>query len=277
MAENPKPDLAARLRAATSAFVQRHEVRARPLAKKVQDENWTVFAFGGVPRGLVQQGARYTPRDLDLVFSDHHFERFAACFHAAIVRRTRFGGLHLLLNGLEIDAWPLSATWAFREGLVAEVSFARLPATTFLNYDGIVIQFATRRGQARVVHASGLEETMRRGALDLELLANPFPALCVVRSLRLAAENQLPLTPRLAQFCLNELSHRNPREFIAAQDAHYGWLAFDEAALRRIRRRLEQHLDQLPLFDFPLVRQSLRWERGSPLLREEARDSWEPS
>ena len=263
MADRGKPALVERLRAAASDFVHKHEVRARSLAAEAREKRWLVFAFGGVPRGLDADGGRYVPRDLDLVFQDSHFDEFAKVFAKQTVRSTRFGGLHLLLNGLEIDAWPLSRTWAFREGLISEVSFERLPETTFLNLDGIVLEFATRPGRARRVYAQGFEKTQKRGALDIELEPNPFPALCVVRSLRLSVERQLPITPRLAGYCWTQLVRREPAEFIASQMSHYGAIRFDQPALSRIRQRLERHLEASPLFDFALVQQSQFWERST--------------
>lgn len=260
MAENSRPTLASRLRAAASDFVQQHETRARPLAEKARERDWSVFVFGGVPRGLAESGGRYIPRDLDLVFDDAAFECFASEFASSITRRTRFGGLHLCLNGLQVDAWPLSATWAFREKLVAQASFSNLPKTTFLNCDGIVLQFATRRGQARAVYAQGLEKAEKRGALDIELRANPFPALCVVRSLRMASNRLLPLAPQLAEYCWRELAAHDLADFVDVQSSHYGSVSFTESSLRRIRARLERHLDRMPLFDFHVTRQQQLWE-----------------
>ena len=262
MADHVQSDLVERLRAVASDFVQRREFRARRLADMARKRGWMIFAFGGVPRGLDAHGGRYIPRDLDLVFDDSHFEEFAHFFSSEIRRRTRFGGLHLFLNGLEVDAWPRSTTWAFREGLVDGASFARLPETTFLNYDGVVLQFATRPGQARRVYAEGLEKTKKRGALDIELEPNPFPALCVVRSLRLSAGHQLPITPRLAHYCWSELATRNLDEFVRAQESHYGVVQFDQGTLSRVRRKLEAHLESSPLFDFALVSQPDFWDRG---------------
>lgn len=262
MAENPRPCLAPRLRAAASEFVQQHEFRARPLAEKARDKGWSVFAFGGVPRGLFEAGARYIPRDLDLVFDDASFDEFAVIYSSNITRRTRFGGLHMLLNGLDVDAWPLSATWAFREGLVKSPSFAKLPQTAFLNCDGVVVQFATRRGQAREVYAQGLEKLQRRGALDIELLPNPFPALCVVRTLRMARARQLPLSSRLAEYCWDQLTKHDLNEFVATQMSHYGSIAFPESSLRNIRNRLNRHLSETPLFNFHIVRQRYLWDES---------------
>jgi hypothetical protein len=259
----PRPSLIARIRAAASDFVQRHERRVRPIAEAARANGWMIFAFGGVPRGLADRGARYVPRDVDIVLADDSFGPFAETFKSEITRRTRFGGIHLVLNGLEIDAWPLSSTWAFREGLVSEKSFGTLPETTFLNCDGIVVQFATRQGQAREVYATGLEETSRRGALDIKLEPNPYPTLCVVRSLRMAEQRELPFTPKLAYYCWNELSKRSHGEFVQIQESHYGTVYYSEEKLKRIVDRLDRHLEKDPLFDFHLVRQHQLWERVS--------------
>ena len=252
--------LVSRLRAVASDFVQQHESRVRLLTCRARERRWSIFAFGGVPRGLVEHGARYIPRDLDLVFDDESFEEFSREFSQQITRRTRFGGLHLSLSGLDVDAWPLSATWAFREKLVTRISFERLPETTFLNLDGIVIQFATSQGRARAVYASGLEKVRKSRALDIELLPNPYPALCVIRSIRLADARLLPLAPRLAHYCLQELSTRKLSEFVEIQTSHYNSLFYSENALRRIRLELERHFNQTPLFNFSIVSQGNFWE-----------------
>src|ERR1041385_2040601 len=95
----------------------------------MRERGWTAYAFGGTPRGVFDNGKRYRPRDLDLVFDNDHFQFFESSFEQHILRRNRFGGLHLRVDKLVIDAWPLSATWAFREGLVSGPSFANLPKT----------------------------------------------------------------------------------------------------------------------------------------------------
>lgn len=249
-----------RLRAFASDFVQQHESRVRSLTKRARELDWSIFAFGGVPRGLVEYGARYIPRDLDLVFDDASFEEFTREFSEKVTRRTRFGGLHLFLSGLNVDAWPLSATWAFREKLVKQVNFESLPKTTFLNLDGIVIQFATSQGRARAVYASGLEKAKESKTLDIELLPNPFPPLCVIRAIRLADARLLPLAPRLAEYCFQELSNRDLSEFVDTQISHYKSLFYTVDSLKRIRLQLEKHINQTPLFSFFVSSQGHFWE-----------------
>ena len=100
-------------------------------------------------------GGRSEFRDFDLVFSDASFEAFKQHFERCIVKKNRFGGIKLRIDAFEIDAWPLSMTWAFRQALVADTSFANLPKTTSLKVDSIVVELVPRRGRPRRTTKTG--------------------------------------------------------------------------------------------------------------------------
>src|SRR5437867_2503434 len=55
------------------------------------------FLFGGTLRDLLAFGT--LPRDLDIVVRTSNLERFARDFERYLVRRTRFGGLHFVVDG----------------------------------------------------------------------------------------------------------------------------------------------------------------------------------
>jgi hypothetical protein len=120
----------------------------RGVIQQFRRSGWNAFLFGGTPRGVFDKGTKYSPRDLDIVIEDRAFAAFASVYGANIQRQTRFGGLKLSFHGVHVDAWPLSQTWAFREGLVQEVSFEALPRTTFLNIDEIAVELSPGRGKA---------------------------------------------------------------------------------------------------------------------------------
>src|SRR6266481_4621924 len=133
---NPGESIECKLRRRFTEFVSRRNAAVRSLADtldKLRMRGWTAFLFGGIPRGILDDGNRYRPRDLDLVFDDEHFDYFESAFEHCVERKNSYGGLRLNIQGMAVDAWRLSATWAFREGLVQQASFERLPYTTFLN------------------------------------------------------------------------------------------------------------------------------------------------
>lgn len=259
MADAQRSQRLARLRAATSRYLRQREVRAASLVRTVSESGWVAYLFGGVPRGLDRQGPSYVARDLDLVFRDDHFEAFQRSFSRSVVRQTRFGGVHLNVEGLEIDAWPLSSTWAFRERHVLYASFESLPKTTFLNADGIVVEFGPRPGHPRRIYRDGLDKLEDSQELEIELEANPFPALCVVRSLKLSSDWQIPMGARLVEYCLKTMATLPLEAFLEVQTRHYGSVYFDATRLAGLARGMDQHLSQHPTGGFPVRLQQEFW------------------
>lgn len=218
-----------------------------------RSRGWTVFAFGGAPRGVYDNGNRYSPRDIDLVFDDEHFEYFESAFGNYVLRRNSYGGLRLKVKGLMMDAWPLSATWAFREGHIASPSFESLPSTTFLNIDGIVIEVVPAKGKSRRIYECGFFTGWRERTLDINLRKNPHPGICVARTLHIASRFNFQLSYRLAVYLWEMLRHLSLSALETAQTKHYGKVEFAAPVLLRLRNRLERHLDsnaQGPIWPF---------------------------
>lgn len=224
------------------------------IARQFRSRGWTVYAFGGTPRGVHDTGSIYRPRDLDLVFEDDHFEHFASAYEKFIQRKNSFGGIKLKYHNIVIDAWPLSATWAFREGLVPNPSWESLPATTFLNVDGIIIEFAPKVLKRRKVHECGFFEGWNFKTLDINLERNPLPSICVARTLTISKNFGFVISPRLALYLYEMLEKISPFYIEKAQKKHYGQVRFDIHDLRRIKEQIQNYLyaDTIkPLVLFP--------------------------
>jgi hypothetical protein len=268
MARSGRQDPVQTLRSRFAEFVGH---RGSPLddllaiVRLVRERGWTVFAFGGVPRGVFDVGRLYHPRDLDLVVEDEHFANFEAAFAKHVARRNRFGGLNLRVGNLAVDAWPLRATWAFREGHISTASFASLPKTTFLNVDAVVIEVAARKGKSRRLYEAGFFRSWQDQTLDVNLVPNPFPALCLVRALHIARRYGFKISSRLG-FHLWELLHNIPsRELFEAQLTHYGRIDFDIPSLRNIQDKLSDQLSlstSSPVALFPV--RAAQMEFGFP-------------
>ena len=279
--ENLKPDRV--LRQLFSQFVSRREARLTTLmdtVRIVRERGWTAFAFGGTPRGVFDNGRHYRPRDLDLVFDDEHFSFFESAFERHVLKRNRFGGLHLRIENLVIDAWPLSKTWAFREGLVQKATFENLPKTTFLNIDGIIIEVAPQRGKPRQIHEAGFFTAWQNKTLDINLRENPFPALCVVRTLQLSLRFGFRLSRRLAMYLSEAMNSLSLAELESTQLSHYGRVEFSTQMLQGIHDCLRRHLATVGLFPlalFPVRPDQLelpvRTNRSSDLRGEDAQGS----
>lgn len=247
------PTIRAQLRKSFSDFLTRQREAAGALRDVVREHKWKAFVFGGTPRGILEDGPSYRPRDLDLVFDDAHFEEFVSMFSRNVTRRTRFGGVHLRMMNLEVDAWPLSSTWAFREGLIRDVSFEALPRTTFFNADAIVISL-TPQPRAREFYEAGFQRAWEEGLLDINLEQNPFPALCVVRAFRLASSFRFYFSPRLVEYLAKNFQTLSNEELTNVQESHYGTVHFSPPRLMQLRQSTISHwlkTPLLPLQPFP--------------------------
>lgn len=241
-----------------------HMRSLRETVQIVRKRGWEVFVFGGVPRGIFDRSRHYFPRDLDLVFKDEDFLSFESAFAQHIERRNRFGGLNLRIGSLVINAWPLSATWAFREGLVQGESFENLPKTTFLNLDGVVVELAPRAGNRRRVYEHGFFTAWHDLTLDITLIENPFPALCAVRTLHLAQRFGFRVSHQLGKYLRDVVGKVPMLELQKAQVSHYGRMEFDFADLLRIFNKIERELSkggQTPLVLFPVRPRQMELQR----------------
>lgn len=254
-----------KLRSRFADFISRRGGRMATLMETIstmRSRGWTAFAFGGIPRGVFENGRKYRPRDFDLVFDDEHFSSFESAFEHYIVRHNSYGGLRLNVKGLAIDAWPLSKTWAFREGWRGEPSFQKLPSTTFLNVDGIVVEVTPSKGKQRRVYENGFFQGWKEKTLDINLQANPYPSICVVRTLRMSKEFEFCLSRRLAYYVWEMLNRIAMPVFQRAQLNHYGVVDFDSVALRAIQKKLEKYLEGgslFPMTPFPVRPEQLEF------------------
>jgi len=249
-------DLEAELRKNFKAFLRSQGSPITPLwdaLNLLRSKDWTAFSFGGVPRGILEVKTKYRPRDLDLVFDDKAFSEFEEAFASTIQRRNSYGGLKLKFNGLDIDAWPLSATWAFRHGLVKDVSFRTLPHTTFLNIDGIVIEANPKKGKARRIYEAGFFDGWINNILDINLIENPHPEICFARTLHISKRFGFKISHRLAKYLWEIFESSSIIELQEAEKKHYGGQQFSGSELLEIFKKLEKELDHtlFPVQLFP--------------------------
>lgn len=225
------------LRRRLSSFVARAYPWHRAIStilQRARVRGWTIFVFGGTLRDLVALSPAVAPRDLDLVVSGASSEALQAAFADELLRVTRFGGLHLHLHKLPVDIWPLESTWAFRERLVPGGDFADLPRTTFLNVEAVAAELDTTPGRRRRIYHQAFFSGIQERMLEINLEHNPYPGLCVVRSLITARRLQFSLGPRLARFIAHHGTLLPMEELEAIQLSHYGRIRLDRDHLQRL-------------------------------------------
>jgi hypothetical protein len=212
------------LRQRVSRFLGRRSRLKAPLVEallRIADMGLPAVIFGGALRDLMLVGPTAEPRDVDIVVDGASTQELEKIYSDLMVRRTRFGGLHLNAKGWMIDVWPLSETWAFREHRAGNRDFEALPRTTFLNIEGITIDLKAQK-KPRRVHSSGFFEAVRNEVLDINLEENPFPELALIRTLITASKLHYSLSTRLAKYVLHYADRTPFEELTSIQLSHYG-------------------------------------------------------
>jgi hypothetical protein len=174
-----------------------------------------LFLFGGWVRDVLLYGPNASPRDVDLVIGGTTVGELEAVLSPHVDRRTRFGGLQLVVEGTPIDIWPLETTWAFRAQGNRSPTFADLPKTTFLNVEAIALELDEVTGRTGRLYTCGFFEGIRDRVLDINYEANPSPPLCVARSLNLAVKLDYQLGTRLREYILRQLLSTSLEDVVA--------------------------------------------------------------
>lgn len=237
---------ASRLLDRFSAFVCRPTRRRSTLVdvlSRFRRQPWHIHVFGGTIRDISIYGPGIVPRDIDLVASNCSIDDIAAEFEPYVQRRTRFGGLNLLVDGWKIDVWPLQDTWAFRSGVVEHCSFAKLPYTTFLNIEAVAIELDVERGYGRSLQDGGFLDSLKRRVLDLNLVENPYPLLCVARSLVMATGIRFQVGVPLARYIYEHTRQVTASDIVEVQREHYGYPRIDMIGIQRCLDLVRWHVE----------------------------------
>lgn len=253
-----------------SDFLNR-SVRSRaPLQRVLQQfrlKGWHTYVFGGTIRDLALTGISAVPRDVDLVVYNCTAAEIEVEFQDYVQRLTRFGGLNLAIDGWKIDVWPLQETWAFRQGLVHHASFSQLPRTTFLNVEAVAVELDGETGYPRGFYQAGFVDSIQRRVLEVNLEENPFPLLCVVRSLVMAKKLEFGISPHLARYIYQHSRSYRVDDLVAVQWDHYGSARMEKGevgkSLECIYRAAELELNMpinLPSLERPKSEQlAFKW------------------
>jgi hypothetical protein len=226
MADRISEPMAAQLREKLGRFLDRRVQWKRPLLRfidTVASQKWDAVIFGGALRDLMWPKLSLVPRDIDIVVAGISLDEMQPLLRQFLVRKTRFGGLHLNVTGWECDVWPLEDTWGFKAANL-EPTFENLPLTTFLNVEAVAISLIGGRGHARTVYDHGFFRAMKDERIDINFEPNPFPLLCVVRAIITAVKLQFSLSHRLAEYISRYSTTLSEKSIAEIQQSHYGRL-----------------------------------------------------
>lgn len=216
----------------------------------LEGHGWSVTLFGGMLRDIMLNGIHQKPRDVDVVVGNVTSDHLFTVLSMHTKRRTRFGGLHLKVEGWNFDVWPLCETWAFRHDLVHSCSAENLPKTTFLNVEAIALTIPSTYGQEVQMFSHGFFEAVLEGQVEINLEENPFPALCVARSMITASKLGFKMGSRLVKYIAHYSKLLGPEEIHAAHLSHYGKNIFS--------------LQQLALW-LSIINESRRFSKTAPI------------
>lgn len=232
------------LRKRVRDFLWNKSSRRAPLLevlKRIAEQRLDAVLFGGTLRDLMSFGLSKDPRDVDVVVDGASIEQLSIIFRDVLVRKTRFGGLHLNAKGWMIDVWPLSDTWAVRERRAGAGDFEALTRTTFLNVEAVTVEL--KIGVARrKVHSSGFFEGLQSRTLDINLEENPFPELAAVRTLITAAKLQYSMSRRLATYVIHYANKTPLEQLVSVQLNHYGMARLNEDRINVWTKTLRSQL-----------------------------------
>lgn len=206
--------------------------------RDIREADARAVFFGGTLRSLLlsrlQQERLGRPRDLDIVIEGVSLEALREKFFSIIKRETRFGGFQLERMSWHFDVWPLHRTWAFLQDGMQAPRFSALPSTTFLNLEAIAIDVWPPSGRPRTIY-SGNDQFFKgiiSRTLEINREDNPFPSLCVVRALVMAASTRFAIGPRLARYLALNGPTVSDAQLEEIQLKHYGRMRYDTSTMR---------------------------------------------
>jgi len=238
---------------------------------------WRTYLVGGFLRDVVVHPHSHWPRDFDIVVEGCSWDELSRVFTDVISGHNRFGGLTLRrwteLPGqdnaapqeLDFDVWRLEDTWAVRHFALPRTiqSFVQTP---FLNIDSIAMSIGPGDDYLTVFE-HGFFDALERRYVEVNQTDNPYPILCAVRGLILAASLNFVVGPKLATFVYELAMDVALDEFVAAQVGHYGHVRSSREQLARwildLRTQLEAGRAQVRLTNEPAAEPSVPEVQGT--------------
>lgn len=226
----------------------------------IRKRKWKVALFGGEIRSLLMAkriAAIKAPRDIDLVVDGCSLESLKEAFQDILKHETRFGGLRLQRGDVLFDVWPLDRTWAFQED-GGKPSFEKLPGTTFLNMESIAVDVSCLDDDEPEVYDGNGQfyDGYLDSVVELNREANPFPELCVVRSLIIADTIGFTIGPKLSQYIAKHGNSIPDEQLRELQEKHYGKIMVAVPQLRQWIDEISKSVQHNPGARFMLFKSS---------------------
>lgn len=114
-------------------------------------------------------------------------------------QKNRFEGYYLTIGGTEFDIWTVESTWAMKKDASFDKTLEAIPRTVFLTIDAVGYRLDTKE-----IYDSGFHASVLNRRLGIIYEPNPFPFLCVSRSLCTLLKYDLLPTYNLKAYIQNQ-------------------------------------------------------------------------
>jgi hypothetical protein len=236
-------------------------------------KGWRTYLVGGFLRDVVVHPHARWPRDFDVIVEGCTSDELRSLFIDIIAGHNRFGGLTLrrstrdqydvAAQELDFDVWRLEDTWAVRHFALPH-RIEAFVQTPFLNIDSIAMSIGPGDDYLNVFE-HGFFDALKRKSIEVNQLSNPYPVLCAVRGLIMAATLNFVVGPKLAAFVYEIAANVAVEEFVAAQIDHYRHLRSSREQLEQwildVRTQLEAGQEQVRLTTNRVERKTFETER----------------
>jgi len=215
--------------------------------------NTELYVFSGILRDFLLGYNKEIPRDFDFVVHELN-KKTKRIISKYLVRQTQFGGYKCQINNKDIDIWAIQDTWAIKKYRPFYLQ-NYLPLTAFFNITAAVYCLNTNK---LLIHDSFkvfLEDKKHR-KLDIVLKDNPFPALCVIKTIELKEKFDLPLSDDLKNYLIRYNQILTESDYTDVQMKHYNMIRYDYSTIQnRIDNLQNPHrfVDKLKSYDSQML------------------------
>ncbi|MEM6814168.1 MAG: hypothetical protein AAF600_07195 [Bacteroidota bacterium] len=210
------------------------------LFQKLKKLELDLYLFGGFPKDIYFKKYKAIPRDIDLVVLQNNLNGLLDEFKDYRIEKSRFGGIKIKYEGIDVDIWPLAKTWAFENGNIPLSNVDSLSKTTFLNIESIAIELYPKENTRKIVTDGFLDATKEK-VLELNLQDNPFPELNIARALYSAKRLKYTFGPKLMEFISASLKRHDEDEILQIYERKYGITEREKQVYKKMLKSLKRN------------------------------------
>ena len=192
-------------------------------------EQTQVYVFSGVIKNFLLGLLEH--RDLDLVVSceknlNVHVRKLL-CLGLAEIKRNKFDGLKLVLDGMDVDIWRIERTKGLVDKQLAPTP-ENLIKTSFFNFSAIVYDYNHRR----FIYGADFCRFLQYRELDVVCEENPFVESCIVSTFYYAEKYELSISNKLCRWI--GFRYQNGMDFREVQLRRFGKECYTKSVINSI-------------------------------------------